>query len=118
MAKRATRAEWLERVRSWKASGKSRAEFAEKKAYSERSLGWWAWKLGSEGEDLDAKPKAVAKPTRRQEPRPLELVELVQRSEPTAASLRLRVGAVELLVDHGFDRELLGGVLDVLEARR
>jgi hypothetical protein len=30
----------------------------------------------------------------------------------------MRVGAVEVLVDRGFDREVLGGVLDVLEARR
>jgi len=59
VAKRATRAEGLERVRSWKATGKSRAEFAAKEDYSERSLGWWAWKLSSEGEALDAKPRKV-----------------------------------------------------------
>ncbi len=104
MAKRATRAEWLERVRAWKASGKSRGEFAAKQAYSERSLGWWAWKLGSEGEALDRKSQSF------------ELVELV--TQPARSLLTMRVGAVEVLVDRGFDREVLGGVLDVLEARR
>ncbi len=117
MAKRATRAEWLERVRSWKASGRRRAEFAEDKGYSERSLGWWAWKLGSEGEAIDAKPK-VAKRTRRTKTKSLELVELVTRSDAPSSPLTMRVGAIEVIVDRHFDRELLGGLLDVLEARR
>ena len=115
MAKRATRAEWLERVRAWKASGKSRAEFTAKQEYSERSLGWWAWKLGSEGEALDKKPKA-AKRARRTKSQSFELVELV--TQPAPAPLTMRVGAVEVLVERGFDREVLGGVLDLLEARR
>lgn len=107
--------EWLERVRAWKASGKSRAEFAAKQEYSERSLGWWAWKLGSEGEALDKKPKA-AKRSRQGKSQSFELVELV--TQPAPSVLTVRVGAVEVLVDRGFDREVLGGVLDVLEARR
>jgi hypothetical protein len=115
VAKRATRAEWLERVRCWKASGKSRAEFAANKEYSERSLGWWAWKLGSEGEALDKKPKAAKRP-RRSKSQSFELVELV--TQPVPSPLAMRVGAVEVLVDRGFDREVLAGVLDVLEARR
>ena len=116
MAKRATRAEWLERVRSWKASGKTRAEFAAKKDYSERSLGWWAWKLRSEGEAIDAKPQKAGRTAKK--PRSIELVELVTQADSPSSGLAMRVGAVELLVDRGFDRELLGSVLDVLEARR
>jgi hypothetical protein len=117
VAKRATRAEWLERVRAWKASGKTRAEFALTGDYSERSLGWWAWKLGSEGEVL--KPKQPSpKQSRRKKPRPLELVEVVSLSEPSPSPMTMRVGAVEVLVSRGFDRELLGSVLEVLEARR
>ena len=117
MAKRATRAEWLERVRSWKASGKTRAEFAAKEDYSERSLGWWAWKLSSEGESLDAKPRK-AKRRSAKKPKSIELVELVTQNDPASKGLTMRLGSVELLVERGFDHELLGTLLDVLEARR
>jgi len=116
VAKRATRAEWLERVRSWKASGKTRAEFAAKEDYSERSLGWWAWKLSSEGEALDAKPRK-AKRRSPKKPKSIELVELVTQTD-SPRGLTMRLGSVELLVERGFDHELLGTVLDVLEARR
>ena len=116
MAKRATRAEWLERVRSWKASGKTRAEFAAKEEYSERSLGWWAWKLSSEGSD-DAKPRK-AKRRSAKKPQSIELVELATQADSPSRALTMRLGSVELLVERGFDHELLGTVLDVLEARR
>ena len=86
-------------------------------AYSERSLGWWAWKLGSEGEALDKKPKAAKRP-RRSNSQSFELVELVAQPAPAPAPLTMRVGAVEVLVDRGFDRDVLEEVLDVLEARR
>ena len=90
-------------------------------AYSERSLGWWAWKLGSEGEALDNKPKAAKRP-RRSNSQPFELVEFVTQPAPAPAPapapLTMRVGAVEVLVNRGFDRDVLEGVLDVLEARR
>jgi len=116
VTKRSSREEWLERVRAWKASGKSRAAFVRNKKYSERSLGWWAWKLASEGEDVGAKPKP--KPRKRRKAEPLELVELMQPSQGEGGeSLTVRVGSLELLVGRGFDRELLGRVLDVLEAR-
>lgn len=117
MVKRATRAEWLERVRLWKASGKTRAEFAAKEEWSERSLGWWAWKLNSEGESVDAKPRK-AKRRSAKKSKSIELVELVAQSDPASRGLTMRFGSVELLVDRGFDHELLGTVLDVLEARR
>ena len=117
MAKRATRAEWLERVRSWKASGKARAEFAAKEDYSERSLGWWAWKLSSEGEAIDAKPRK-AKRRSPKKAKSIELVELVTQTGSLSRGLTMRLGSVELLVERGFDHELLGTVLDVLEARR
>ncbi|MCR9166544.1 MAG: IS66 family insertion sequence element accessory protein TnpA [Nannocystaceae bacterium] len=116
MAKRATRAQWLERVRSWKASGKTRAEFTAKEDYSERSLGWWAWKLSSEGESLDAKPRKGKRSVKKA--KSIELVELVTQSDVASRGLTMRLGSVELLVERGFDRELLGTLLDVLEARR
>ena len=117
MAKRATRAQWLERVRSWKSSGKTCSAFAAKEDVSEHSLRWWAWKLRSDGEDIEAKPKAARRP-RRKKRKPLELVELVADSSASPSPMTMRVGPVEVQVERGFDRELLGSVLDVLEARR
>ena len=115
MTKRASREEWLKRVRAWKASGKSRAAFAKDKKYSERSLGWWTWKLTSEGEDVRLRLRRKPKPGKAES---LELVELVKPSEgQSGESLVVRVGSLELLVSRGFDRELLGRVLDVLVAR-
>ncbi len=114
MAKRASREQWLERVRAWKASGLSRAAFVKDQEYSERSLGWWSWKLASEGESIDPKPKR----RKRSKAKPLELVELVTPSDAHSnPRLTIRVGSLELLVARGFDRELLLGLLDVLEAR-
>ena len=115
MAKRATRAQWLERVRSWKSSGKTCSAFAAKEDVSEHSLRWWAWKLRSDGEDIEAKPKAARRP-RRKKRKPLD--ELVADSSASPSPMTMRVGPVEVQVERGFDRELLGSVLDVLEARR
>ncbi len=111
----------MERVRAWKASGKTRAAMARGKPYSERSLGWWSWKLASEGERLDGTPKSGTKPKpkrRGRKQKPLEVVELVElRSEPRDG-VTIRMGVVDVLVGRGFDRELLGDVLSILEARR
>ena len=117
MPKRTPRAEWLERARSWKASGKTCADFTSKEDYSEHSLRWWAWKLRSDGEDIEAPPRS-AKRRRRKQRKPLKLVELVADSTEPPSPMTMRVGAIEVHVARGFDRELLGSVLDVLEARR
>jgi len=113
VSKRATRGEWLERVRSWNASGQGLGEFAKGKGFSAQSLERWAWKLRVEGEALEPK-----KATRSKTEKPLQLVEVVPEAYGDAGSVTLRVGAVELVLVRGFDREVLAGVLEVLEARR
>ncbi len=107
-------------MRAWKASGASRAAFASDKPYSERSLGWWSWKLASEGEQVETTPtpKATEKKRRRRKPKTLELVEVVEPAKLPTETMTLRVGIVDVRVGPGFDRELLGDVLEVLEARR
>ena len=113
MSKRATRGEWLERVRSWKASGQGLGEFAKDKEFSAQSLERWAWKLSVDGEALEPK-----KATRSKTAKPLQLVEVVPEAHGGAEPVTLRVGTVGLMLGRGFDREVLAGVLDVLEARR
>jgi transposase len=43
----ATRAEWTERVKRWKRSGVSAAEFARREGLKAKQLHWWSWKLGA-----------------------------------------------------------------------
>jgi transposase len=50
----ATRAEWTERVKRWKRSGLSAAEFARREGLKAKHLHWWSWKLGAS----DAAPPA------------------------------------------------------------
>ena len=100
-------------MRSWNASGQGLGEFAKGNEFSAQSLERWAWKLSVEGEALEPK-----KATRSKTAKPLQLVEVVSETHGGAEPVTLRVGAVELMLGRGFDREVLAGVLDVLEARR
>lgn len=50
----ANRAEWVERIKQWRASGLTAREFAEREGLREGSLGWWKWKLNSGGSDSTA----------------------------------------------------------------
>lgn len=43
----ATRAEWTGRVKRWKRSGLSAAEFARREGLKAKQLHWWNWKLGA-----------------------------------------------------------------------
>jgi transposase len=43
----ASRAEWTERVKRWKRSGLSAAEFARREGLKVKQLHWWVWKLGA-----------------------------------------------------------------------
>ena len=113
MGKRATRAQWLERVRAWRASGQSAAAFTRGQEFSAQSLERWAWKLNGEGEVLEPK-----KAKRQPKEAPLQLVEVIAEARGGSEPLTLRVGAVELVLGRGFDPHVLAEVLDVLEARR
>lgn len=127
--KRATRAEWFERVREWKASGQPAEAFAKRAKLSRRSLEWWAWKLGSEGEELEPKARSKSKARSKRQPRSkstpkssaasgrVDFVELLA-IPGAAAGVALRVSGVVVEVHRDFDSEVLGRVLDVLEARR
>ncbi len=54
----ATRAEWSERVKRWKRSGLSGAEFAQREGLKAPQLYWWTWKLGAS----DPAPAAADEP--------------------------------------------------------
>lgn len=92
---------WAKRVSAWRASGQTAAAFASGRGFAGSTLKWWASHLG------------------RRSP---ELVRVVTPSPgaaraSTGASVELEVGGVRVRVRSGFDRALLGEVLDVLTAR-
>lgn len=95
---------WAKRVSAWRASGQTAAAFAAGRGFAGSTLKWWASHLG------------------RRSP---ELVRVVTTRPPapgsarasTGASVELEVGGVRVCVRSGFDRALLGEVLDVLTAR-
>jgi transposase-like protein len=111
---KASREEWLERVRAWTASGLSCAEFARRRGVNAQTLSWWRWRLRREGQRLEGPGKA--------EP-PLALVEVspaLQRLWPAAETERveLEVDGIRVRVPDGFEAATLTRVLAVLEARR
>ncbi|MGH7435709.1 MAG: IS66 family insertion sequence element accessory protein TnpA [Polyangiaceae bacterium] len=102
MTVKTTAAEWTERVRAWRESGRSSAEFAEGKGYSEKLLRWWSSELARRA---------------RQKPR-VQLARVV-RTPPTASvPLTVTIGAARIEVRVGFDRALLRDVIDALGGAR
>jgi hypothetical protein len=91
---RATRREWAERVRRWRASGEPARLFAEREGFNAGTLRWWSSKLD--------RPKFV------------DATSLLVAS---ASSLDLEIGRVRVRVTHGFDAELLRAVVAALETR-
>jgi hypothetical protein len=102
MKVKTTAAEWAERVRAWRESGRTAPEFAERKGYSEKLLRWW----GSE----------LARRERRK-PARVRLARLVRVPAPRMP-LTIAVGAARIEIRAGFDRALLCDVVDALGGAR
>lgn len=97
----ATRETWAARVRLWKRSGLTAAEFAEREGLNAGTLTWWSSQLGRSA--LSRPPVVeVVMASRADAARSLEVV--------LASGLRVRVPI-------GFDEATLGRLLTVLERR-
>jgi hypothetical protein len=102
---RGTRAKWAARVRQWRSSGLTAAEFAQKVGINGATLRWWSSRLktkpGDEGGVVS----------------PLTFVEMTgsARSEPIEVVLG---SGVRLLIPVDFDAAAIGRLLDVLAERR
>jgi hypothetical protein len=108
MAETETRARWRERVRSWRASGKTAEEFSAGHGFPASTLRWWSSRLGRE---------AVP---------PAPMVRLARLVRPPAAEgpppcgailIELRDIAARITVELGSDRATLAMVMDVLGVR-
>ena len=107
---RARAATWRERVRAWKASGRTAAEFADGQGLNANTLKWWAYHLARNAK----KAKASSEPAVQMVP-----VVRVQRKDRAPRStgpsgIVLEIGDVRLRVDSGFDCALLREVIAAL----
>lgn len=97
--KRATRAQWAERVRRWRASGLSAPVFARRAGFHPGTLRWWASRLRSTH-------KTAAK-----------FVEVVV-APPAAGRVEVVVrDGVVIRVSGAFDAEVLRRAVAALEVR-
>ena len=100
----ATAAKWSERIREWRGSGLTAAQFAEGKGFEASTLRFWAYRL--------KEPVASA-------PQVVELVPKSRRRTIAVGSeLVIELGVARVRVGRGFDRELLLELVEVLGAAR
>lgn len=81
----ATRSVWEKRVKRWKRSGLSAAEFADRHGYRPGQLYWWSWKLGMSGSSTQQAARDETASALSEEPRFLP-VHVVETSAPSMAA--------------------------------
>lgn len=108
---------WAERVRAWRASGKSMSDFSRGKEFTASGLAYWIKRLGS---PADPKPESEPKPrvrmarvVRSSEPKPeATTVVKVGREPAWDGSVVVEVLAMRAVVPAG----LVGAQLDAVVA--
>jgi transposase len=116
----ATRAEWIERVKRWKRSGLSAAEFARREGLKAKQLHWWNWKLGAS--DTVPQPeeprflpvRVVSSPTPAPTPSTSAALVMTSPSSPAATAIEIALPNGRLVrVPPGFDPATLECVLAI-----
>lgn len=117
-ARMAKASEWAKRVSSWQASGLSADEFARGKDFRAKTLQWWSSELRRRAR-RDSRRAPVG--TRSSGPAPVRFARVVTKrmapSRPTESglgSLVVRVVGAEIVVQRGFDADLLAEVVRAL----
>jgi transposase len=99
----ATRETWAARVREWKRSGLTAAEFAERQGFNAATLTWWSSQLGRAA-------LAVSRP-------PVVEVMVAPRADAGSSLEVMLASGIRVTVPGGFDEETLRRLLAVLEGR-
>jgi hypothetical protein len=94
-----TEKRWSERVREWKASGRTAKDFAEGREFKASTLVYWA--------------SCLRRSRREAKPR-VRIVRVVRTPAPTEDSIVVTVGAARVAVRAGFDGALLRQVVRAL----
>jgi hypothetical protein len=99
-----TETKWSERVREWRASGKSAEEYAEGRGFKSSTLRYWASTLRrvAPAESSASKPRGV------------RMLRVVARPTSAEATIEVSVGKARVVVRRGFDETLLRQVLQAL----
>jgi hypothetical protein len=100
----AAASKWVERVREWRASGKTAEEFASAFDFEGSTLRYWASRLKTEAAEKPAPTLVRVVRRRGHSSRP--------RSE--VAEVEVRIGGARIIVRRGFDVELLREVAAAL----
>jgi hypothetical protein len=128
-------AKWAERVRGWRASGKTAADYAAGRGYEGSTLRYWASQLrrrvpaiaAAPTNSVGPLPAATAAPRPKQSPRPAarpaaapRMLRVTRVTPPRISSdaLVVGVGAARIEVQSGFDRALLRDIVDTLGGGR
>jgi hypothetical protein len=104
-----TETKWSERVRDWKASGKTAREFADGRDFKASTLRYWACVL-RRGSGLTARPG-------RREP-DVRMARVVRVASKGDDAMIVTVGAARVAVRPGFDAALLRQVVQALGEER
>lgn len=99
----ATQAKWAERVREWRASGRTAEEFAAEREFEGSTLRYWASRLKTDAERTSSPP--MARVVRRRS-RKSELGDALVAKAVTG-ELDVVLGSVRIVVRRGFDADLL-----------
>jgi hypothetical protein len=114
MKTRRSAAQWAELVAAWELSGLSAEAFASERGLGERTLRWWKAELESRarGETRRRPPRREDRPTGQ-----VTLAKVVRRRDSSASPGRVAilVGAARVVVEGGFDPQLLREVVGALE---
>jgi hypothetical protein len=102
---RETETKWSERVREWKASGKTAKQFVEGRDFKASTLVYWASCL-RRGSGASARRG-------RREPR-VRMARVVAAPPGADDAIVIAVGAARVAVRAGFDRALLRQVVEAL----
>ena len=114
-----TQSKWLERVREWKASGRSASDYAEGRGFAAATLVWWSSRIrgGALGSEAASAPgtggDAASAPSTSQ----VRMARVVRGARPSSV-LTLQVGGAVIEVRTGFDRALLREVVEALGGAR
>jgi hypothetical protein len=107
-----TETKWTERVRAWRASGRTAREFAEGQDFKPSTLTYWASQLRrstpAEGDGAGKRAPRV------------RMVQVVGKAvaAPCEETVVVAVGTARIVVRVGFDRGLLREVVEALGGSR
>jgi hypothetical protein len=107
-----TETKWTERVRAWRASGRTAREFAEGQEFKPSTLTYWASQLRRSG---SAEGGGAGKRASR-----VRMVRVVGKASaaPREETVVVAVGTARIVVREGFDRGLLREVVEALGGSR